>query len=234
MGKRMFVFLGLPGVLLAAFLAAYAGSILAARAAPRTGEPPHPWGAPRAPAADARLPDAGVRRRRLDPRDGLGFLVRDRRSSDADTFFEPPPATWPSPALIAVGGRACSPRRSRSVHPGPPIARAARSARSAGRWRVAPVPAWRRLAARPRPAGGGRDRRGRRRAHRRLRRSGRRRCSSRRIVSLPSRLLLAPLSPGSAACCSAVRRPRGDRVAAPGARSASLRPGGPGHPDAAA
>ena len=57
-GKRMFLFLGLPGVLLAAIPRRIRRQHPGQHAAPRTGQPARPRGSSRSPAADAPLQDA--------------------------------------------------------------------------------------------------------------------------------------------------------------------------------
>ena len=192
------------------------------RAAPRTGQPAHPRGASRPPAAHARRTG-----RWRSPASGsllgagLGFL-----SATGD----------PGAERAAVGRRrqtsprrrssrsrsACSPRRSRCTFPAGDRS-VARSAAQRREMAVTPVPAWRRrrldlallvAAAVARRAS---------------------RCapgastppsasvSAGESVSLPSRLLLAPLVAWFGGVLLAVRDLAGARVAAPAARLRRLR-----------
>ena len=177
-GKRMFIFLGLPGVVLAAFLAAYAGHIL---------------------ATTQRRDQANLRLRGADRRQ-LGRVVGAQALAIAVAGSVVGTAVGLA-AVAAILGRhtlfaasagqlpsSCTDRgrrRRRGHRPGAPRARAAGAPAGdrgrAARARARPRPGVAPLAARPRPrrrgAGGGRRRAGRRGLRRAVRlrhaRSGR-------------------------------------------------------------
>ena len=103
-GKRMFLFLGLPAVLLAALLAAYAGGVLAAAQRREQATPAPARRASRAPAADARLPDARGRGHRIGHRRGRRVPVGARRSSGPGALLKAAPGDLAVSALAALGG----------------------------------------------------------------------------------------------------------------------------------
>ena len=199
------------------------------RAAARAGHPAPPRCAPRSSAADAPLPDAGPRRRRLHPRGRARIPVRDGDPRAGNALRRLRPRTWRCPrssaiavgmlttafALYVPGRRSLQSRgqpgaagdgrgsRARVAHAGGSTSSCWRWPRSPRSSPCAPAPST------PEPGS----------------------VYEGQSASLPSHLLLAPMVAWVGGMLLAVRVFEAIAVAAPGARAAPIRPADPRHPE---